>query len=620
MPTGARLCTSLSAFLLLSASPSLSSGELEVEKRILGPLGEGGIYVLNADASCAAYVGMQGTRQVVSVEGVAGPKFDEIYLPSGKRCDLPQQTQVTTAGLRLDTPVIFTEDGKHWAYIGRQGSQYVVIKDGVEVARGESQKLGLHKLPLGLSPKGTHVVWAEFDPQHNPAPVRVFASGVPGPWCSLQGLPFFSADEARYAYTAGLPQVGDGMVVLDGQPAGYAARAPMFTSDGQHLLGTSVPTSEGQSLLVDGVPVVHGRSIGEIVVAPVGSRWAACVQTDGASKGELNFELYVDGKQVPDTPALKVQFSPDGKRWAAKCMNFASRSQYLVIDGEKLEEYPDVADSGWRWTSDGSSLHYFVMAGGRQFLIADGEEVAIREKLFAPMMYAEQEDRYLLAMCDAQGRNVSLSLNGVDVLPAGANPNAPTLTLSPDGLRLAYSFGSGSDTNSRIWVDGQVIEGPTIGGAKQWLSGRAPSFFTFSPDSRHLVFVGVSSDIATSGLYLDGQLVFPGLYDTIYPPLFTPDSKHLVWCAEQDAGQPTSGVHKKTRELELYVDGQLAVRAPQAFRSFAPALALGDDGSIAMLAADGNSVVRYLVVPGATSIDTLLEQGSSREQMATPAA
>lgn len=53
-------------------------------------------------------------------DGVAGPAFDEIP-------GVPGEANMGGA---------FSDDGSHHAYVGRQGTQWVVMEDGKEIGRG----------------------------------------------------------------------------------------------------------------------------------------------------------------------------------------------------------------------------------------------------------------------------------------------------------------------------------------------------------------------------------------------------------------------------------------------------------------------------------------------------
>jgi hypothetical protein len=116
------------------------------------------------------YAGNKGSRLVVAVDGVEGPVFDELFEPHGGSFFSPQQVSVLPAGsgglnASTVTPVIYSSNGLHYAYAGRQGNEYVVIHDGKEVGRGPRQMLSLNYGNLTLSPGGKFVYWDEMQMQ-----------------------------------------------------------------------------------------------------------------------------------------------------------------------------------------------------------------------------------------------------------------------------------------------------------------------------------------------------------------------------------------------------------------------------------------------------------------------
>src|SRR5205823_15080266 len=85
----------------------------------------------------------KGTRPFMAVAGAAGPSFDElIWVAGGKfeaidtlvhHGDLQRSSESMN---REHAPVVFSEDATRYAYVGRQGNQYVLMVDGKEVGRG----------------------------------------------------------------------------------------------------------------------------------------------------------------------------------------------------------------------------------------------------------------------------------------------------------------------------------------------------------------------------------------------------------------------------------------------------------------------------------------------------
>ncbi len=154
-----RTLPALVAALVVLNSSGLNAAP-NVEEFPVGPANAGGIYTLSPQGGHIAYVGMKGTKAFVSVDGIEGPVFDEFFGPSGQGFYNPAKAAVRRSSTGGQTPfapmlpVIFSPDGRHFAYAGRIGNDYVVIHDGKEIARGPRGAIALNYGPLTLSPTG----------------------------------------------------------------------------------------------------------------------------------------------------------------------------------------------------------------------------------------------------------------------------------------------------------------------------------------------------------------------------------------------------------------------------------------------------------------------------------
>ncbi len=145
----------------------------------MGPMESVGFVVSPRGVHLASST-MQGSRYVLVVDGVEGPKFD----------DPPQ-------------PPVFSSDGAHYAYYGRQGSEYVVILDGRELVRGPNAPVS-GSSGLSFTPAGKHLFYVESDVKTGRS--RFLIDGKAGPSTGQGlGIPVFSSDESRYAYALRKP-------------------------------------------------------------------------------------------------------------------------------------------------------------------------------------------------------------------------------------------------------------------------------------------------------------------------------------------------------------------------------------------------------------------------------
>ena len=74
-----RWLPTLAGLLFAMNAPAFAAAQ--VEEFVVGPADAGGIYTLSPHGGHVAYAGMKGTKVFVSVDGVEGPVFDELFGP-----------------------------------------------------------------------------------------------------------------------------------------------------------------------------------------------------------------------------------------------------------------------------------------------------------------------------------------------------------------------------------------------------------------------------------------------------------------------------------------------------------------------------------------------------------
>jgi hypothetical protein len=588
--------------VVITLTTTAVSAEVNVSEQVVGPSAEGGTYIISPSGGRVAYTGTKGSRLVVLIDGIEGPVFDELFNPYGDSYFTPARPKYAaftanpggrTNAAAQPAPVIMSADGLHYAYVGRQGDEYVVIHDGKEIARGPRQSLALNYGPLTLSPTGRHVYWNESNgPGNSRWLQRLVVSGKPGPWSGHQDmLPVFSAGDAHYAYVMISPDDANKQVlILDGKEAGYDGHSPVFTADGQHLITLSSAAAT-QALQIDGKASINSRGISDVVTAPVGSGYGAIVFKDVQGAAGVKV-LFINGKEIAGTEGVqKFWFSPDGKHFAAACQNAAARSMFMVVDGHKSVEYQGINTGNPPiWTADSSRLIYMVTSGGRSFVIVDGKEFEVAYLDGSGIMITPRGNHYAYHSYDGSNRIHSLIIDGESVLLAGYYPQA--FGLSDDGSRYAYMV----STIGRSDIAGMVVDGKLIENfAPQYIASLnyGNKGFLFSPDSKHLAQVGSSTGQQSQGLYVDGKLVVAQSrpFNNL---TFTPDSNHLVWLSSEtfpDRPQPY---------FSIYVDGERVIKtADYGLLNVPGAWDMGKDGVLKVIANDGDQLKSYRIKPSA---------------------
>lgn len=615
-PAFAALALSVAAF---SAIPLLAA-EPKVEETVIGPVGAGGLYVVSQNGARVAYVGAKGTRTVVSVDGVEGPVLDELFNGSAATISAagPILVHTANAGGKFNgtpTAVVFSETGSHYAYVGRQGNDYVVVHDGKEVGRGPRNLLSLQHSPLGLSPKGTFAFWGEMKTESNRGVYRLIVNGKAEPWAGHQDLkPVFSPDDKRYAYNAGtvenyLKQV----LIIDGKVASYPGQLPQFTADSKTVLSIA----PGNVVLIDGKPGPYtGIQIEKITPSTVGGRFAVIMR-----KRVVNYEgvgtLYLDGKEVPGTDgAMDISFSPDGKHYALRCKNPEARSFFMVIDGKKGNEYQGIAD-GVSWSPDSAKAIFSITSSGRNFVVVNTEEFPVQmvsSLSRSPFVFAQTGARYAFSSVDGSNRQFLTMVDGKNILPAGLSPNADTFDFSDNGARYAFVVQPvGRNEITGLVIDGTLSNALAVSafGGANWLNPTRNPYFKFSPDGKYLARMARVPNNTNAGLYINDKLVYPTTLGVTHAG-FTPDSQHFVWlAAEKFPDRPQN-------YYVAYVDGQpVAKLAGDTFQGTKGAWEVDGKGVLTFIASMGDAVKRFRVTPAADmNIDKMMTLAEEKQAKA----
>ncbi len=577
-------------FLVTLSTAALA--EPKIEEQIIGPEGKWLGCALSPKGVHTAVLLAKGSRFAVALDGVEGPKVDQLFTPEG-------QTAVISASVPTqDISVLFSDDGAHSAYFAKVGGEYVVVLDNKELARGAIVPTGRF-IGLRFSAGGKHVFHVETEAAKGQ---RVFVDGKPGPWSRSISEIATSPDGSHYAYTGAEEDAAKTKwAIVDGKQVKYFGRDLKFTITGALLSILDGPN--GQAQMLNGKPVIQGAGIQRVWVSPAGPLVATLV----LPKQSAPTVLAVNGKPVPGTEGLMIAemyFSPDGKRWAASCRSTAA--SFVIIDGKKGQDYQSLLDSGGGvqgtdpyigFTPDSSKFYYIAQQGAQSFLVVEEEEWDGIAGNFQPSVGGGHRLGFIGAE-GATGKKFVVIDN-----KAKERPNANFLNFSPDGSRYAFVAGISA---SKLWVDG--VEVPVIDVGPNGTSPRPDnSRCVFSPDSKHYVASGyVPRMPGLQGMYLNGKLVWQpdgNGHSQFHRTMFTPDSQHLFWVA------PRLIASNEDKDiLALYVDGKQTIKfAGNALDTRPGNWEMSPDGTVTFVAITGNELKRYRVMPAPdANITTLL--------------
>jgi hypothetical protein len=566
---------------------ALAAQDIKVDEQLVGPGGSGSSYVISQRGLHVASVSLKGSRTVVTVDGVAGPQLDQVLTPAGQPYGGSNVIGVSEVG-DVGQPVIFSPDGAHFAYAGRIGSDAVIFYDGKEIARGPYNASVLNFGPLCFSDNGKHLFFILADTSGGQVKRQFMMDGQPLPILPQQSPPavLFSPDDSRYLYY-GVDADNKPLMVIDGKDAGYVGNDPRFTADNKVI---TMAVDGSQTLLIDGKLSQQGNGVIKVFLPKTGSK-IITVNTRPNPGGAMYF-LVVDGQKVDASECInnidKVVFSPDGKRYMARCTGQGAR--WMIIDGKKELEYPGIGDD-FGFSAD-SSKYAYLAGGTKNFMIIDGTESDGFDMVGAKPLFAPAGSRvaYIGGVNRLQMQVV------VDGKPDPMQRDVVDLSFSPDGSRYAYRFG-GLAGPAAIALDGKEIAG--------FLS----SWFIFSPDSNHIVFPAQRQSDMQNGLFVDGQLVYKQV-GRFTKKAFSPDSKHFYF-ATVETGQPVAMV--------VYADGKKVAsydaNANAAMEAMGESFEVADDGTLSylVLAPEGMKKIK-LTPPADSNVEAMVANFKASEE------
>ena len=571
----------------------------KVEPVTMAPFEQGSQFAVSPHGMHVATFSHHGSRQVIIYDGVTGPQFDQLFLEGGG-----------------GHPVVFSPDGEHWAYCGANGTTWVVMVDGKEFTRGTENVNGVistESCRLGFSSNSKHVFYTTaLSVSPSLQSFRFAWDGKASPVGASNDLRnyVFSPDGDHVAYFITEPTnagTAPARLFVDTKQAPYAAGSPQWSADSQHLFTMrNVPAQHGSvlELLYDGKPVMRADFI-RLFIPPVGDMTVAIPQQNGNPTRQL---LVVGGKQVPGSEVLggqisDVVFSPDGKHYAAHCIN-ANRRHYVFSDGKKGLEYPGLSvltvaggkSLGYEvFTADSSKLVYrsYDTSNGQSYMVIGGQEsdqiANITDVALAPAGNHVITEGSPLIMID--GKSLPL--------PNVADPRSSQssgLSFSPDANHFAFIVRERN--GPLLYLDGKPFTAYSPANIGQ-LSDIGARPYIWSPDGKHLAYLCHSTNPAASSdtyVCLDDKAARLGAGG--YANLtFSSDGNHLFWTKAGYQGL-----------VRIFADGKPVFEGyPTTTSGFVKETwQIGNDNNLLVLLQGDSALQRVSIMPSPnTSISTL---------------
>jgi Tol biopolymer transport system component len=275
----------------------------------------------------------------------------------------------------------------------------------------------------------------------------------------------------------------------------------------------------------------------------------------------------VVGPEFDEIDKRTVVFSPDSKRLAYIAKK--KKKSIVVVDGAAGKEYDNIVGFPLiLFSPDSKRFAYIAEQGKNRLVVVDGEEgekytmtgmcVAFSPNSKRYAYYAAVEDEWFTVIDGVEGKRydgVQPEKERPGICPAGVtspifSPDSKrvaailywgnhlhvivddydgrgymrSFVFSPDSQHFAYVAGSGE--KMVVVVDGKP-------GAKCDYIGEEGIFF--SPDSQRVAYILrkiVSSSSTTAHLVVDGVEGNP--YQSVGPPVFSPDAKRIAYWAYKD--------------------------------------------------------------------------------------
>lgn len=589
-----------------------TSAEVQVEEQILVADISTAELVLSERGVHVAAVIPKGSRQAVVVDGVEGPRFDEIHAPSFYDFDgmgglsVPShQNAPNSAGRRVggigggggNQRVMFNREGTRHAYVGRSGAEMVLMLDHQEVHRGPYTQVQF----LAFAPDGNRLAAITTDKD---GLNRVIVDGKVGPAGVAISEIFFTPDSAHFAYTG---KNNDAQqtpwMVVDGRQVKHLGDIVGFAASG--TLFTRTFANYNHILLANGKPLAQASNFNSIAIN--GNRLVMVVTPPlGTPPRQQTSVLTVDGQIVAGTEGIQATgtwFSADGKHYAVLCERYSPvMEKFMIVDGKKELSYQDIwATDPYKpsFSPDSSKFLYIARStNGQQFVVVNGEESDGMASIMAPV-WSPVGSRLAWGGATSTQKQLFYLDGKLTPLPKNMQPGV-SFSFSPDGTHTSWAFGNPNAMN--LVVDG--VEVPGVAGlgfvGTEGVDGQYATL-RISPDGKHAVYrARDAKDSAREGMWVDGKLITPSTVPQMNRVTFTPDSQHVAWAVY--------GQKNNAAAYRVFVDGREVLSyLSSPFDNTPGAWEMSADGTLTLLGDDEGALKRYRIpAPTDSTITSML--------------
>jgi hypothetical protein len=541
----------------------------KIDEQEVAPTGTAVKYAVSPHALHIAAATLKGSRPFMVIDGIAGPAFDELIWVSGRKFGPIDKLvhhgdpQRSSEGMdRQQAPVVFSEDGTRFAYVGRQGDQYVLMVDGKELGRGAYIADSPAVISLSFAPGSNRLRYIRRFPRPagdtNGSKFRGVQLVVEGdknpPMETLPDAPFsFSRDGQRYAYFIGLSSDDTSTyyqlrhLIVDGKldPPDYTvpgfdstSGVALFTGDSKHLITarskriphqgqTSGFTERPVTIFFDKNPVLEAphvevlqddartnkkvarpyyAALEELSVAPAGTNYIAVfgiVDNPQVTSTPSRYRVFFNGRQIADVPKVEtIDWSPDGKRYSVTCTT-KNNSGFMIIDGKREPEYHRVSTvyQGAVWAS-----RAFTADSSKSVYLAwtDKEFLVVQGdesdgfKAIDDLTFSKHGGHIAFVVTTDTGEKMPV-IDGNALEP---RKDVHDFAFTPDGTHFAFLSGGDSSKKRGAKVVADGVEQPLEFGGDfvHYTAGYEPDRqFVFSADGKHTLYLAAIGKVDTGG-------------------------------------------------------------------------------------------------------------------------